>query len=220
MTITVNKNTLVIFDLDDTLYAEYDFLYSAFEEVASMMNGDTKQVHELMLKWYAEKEDVFSKLLHSFPDSSFNKNDLLQCYRNHIPGITLANGAVELLNNLKSHDIKMALITDGRSITQRNKIYALELNSFFDRILISEETGHEKITGAPFRILQATYPGYSVIVFGDNVNKDFHWPKQFGWQTIGLRNRGKNIHSQENKENSVQPDQYIDSFADLTVTYE
>ncbi len=220
MTIKINNKTLFIFDLDDTLYPEADFVYSAFMQVAGLVSQQPKELRKKMMQWFLEKEDVFNNVLKQYPDTNLTKTDLLQTYRNHHPEIKLNAGVLNILSSLKENVIPMALVTDGRSITQRNKIKALGIESFFEKILISEETGFEKREGTAFRMLQSLYPDFHVIVIGDNVNKDFYWPKQFKWRTIGLRDKGKNIHSQEITLNSCLPDHYIDSFAELTLKYD
>ena len=51
-----------------------------------------------------------------------------------------------------------ALITDGRSLTQRLKIQALGLTDLFDDILISEAMQSEKPDDKRFVFLQNKYP--------------------------------------------------------------
>jgi putative hydrolase of the HAD superfamily len=220
MTIKINKPTLFIFDLDDTLYPEADFVYSAFLQVAGLVSRQPDELRNKMMHWFLDKKDVFSNVLKQYPDTNLTKTDLLQAYRNHHPEIKLNTGAINVLNSLKENAIPMVLVTDGRSITQRNKIIALGIESYFEEIIISEETGFEKREGTSYRVLQSQYPLHNVIAIGDNINKDFFWPKQFKWLTIGIRDKGKNIHSQEFTANSCLPDHYIDSFAELTLKYD
>ena len=44
MDIKVNKNTALVFDLDDTLYNELDFLKSAFREISSTLDPMNKNI--------------------------------------------------------------------------------------------------------------------------------------------------------------------------------
>jgi putative hydrolase of the HAD superfamily len=220
MVISINNRTIVLLDLDDTLYPEVDFVSSAFKELATMISPAIESIHTEMMKWFSKKEDVFQNLLDHYPASHLTKEKLLNTYRHHHPDIKLNDGVKKILDDLQSHNIPMALITDGRSITQRNKIAALNIEQYFSSIFISGETGKEKQEGSAFRSLHEAYPGYRAYVFGDNVNKDFWWPKKFGWHTIGLRDQGKNIHSQEITVNACPPDDYINSFAELNIRYE
>ena len=49
-----------------------------------------------------------------------------------------------LLDVLKEKNIPAGLITDGRSVTQRNKLKSLGLLNYFKEVIISEEFGSEK----------------------------------------------------------------------------
>ncbi len=63
----------------------------------------------------------------------------------YFPVICL-DGDTEGVLNILSLNYKLGMITDGRSITQRNKYRALELDRFIDDndLVISEEFGSEK----------------------------------------------------------------------------
>jgi putative hydrolase of the HAD superfamily len=49
------------------------------------------------------------------------------------------------LKQLKANGYKLGLITDGRSISKRKKIKALNIEKYFEYILISEEFGTENL---------------------------------------------------------------------------
>ena len=84
------KNKIFIFDLDDTLYKEIDFLYSAYLEIAGWieLKFSLKGIYVFMLEAYKEKADVFSRLIDTY-DLSLTKTDLLSVYRSHRPDIRL-----------------------------------------------------------------------------------------------------------------------------------
>ena len=75
-----------------------------------------------------------------------------------------------------------ALITDGRSLTQRLKIQALGLTDLFDDILISEATQSEKPDDKRFVFLykQILRPQKRFIYIGDNIKKRFCRTQQTG----------------------------------------
>ena len=104
------------------------------------------------------------------------------------------------LTYLQTAQIKIGIITDGRSLAQRAKIKALGLDRFVDdsNIIISGETGADKHTPLPFqKIANANPDGTKFIYVGDNPEKDFYWPNKLGWETIMLRDiNGLNIHQQ------------------------
>ena len=115
------KNNYVVFDLDDTLYSEIDFLKSAYNYIATHIDPlNAGNLYSKMLSLYNDKQNVFKFLSEIYPE--YNVGILLDLYRNHIPNINLKKGAVDLLNQCVLKGCKLGLLTDGRSITQRNKI--------------------------------------------------------------------------------------------------
>ena len=49
----------IVFDLDDTLIPEIDYLQSAFREIAEYVDAENKNLYDEMYKWYQNKENVF-----------------------------------------------------------------------------------------------------------------------------------------------------------------
>ena len=187
---------VVCFDLDDTLYKEIDYLTSAYGEIAASVGHP--ELLPQMVKWYREGENVFQKL-NQFLGVDKPIEAYLKIYRNHIPTISLSDGVEDTLNELKHRGVILGLITDGRSVGQRNKIKALGLEKWFDdeNIIISEELGSEKTDYKNFKYFEQKYPEHSFVYIGDNPKKDFIVPNRFGWQTVMLKDDGRNIHKQE-----------------------
>lgn len=197
---------VVIFDLDDTLYKEVDFLKSAFKEIVDYVlrcsnkpDLSATDLFEGMVNSYFSKKDAFDYLIASV-GVDLEKATLLSMYRNHIPQISLSDGAFELLTKIKNRGFQIGIITDGRSIQQRNKIKALGLSDFVlnENIVISEEFGSEKPSRANYEYYVAKYPGASEFYYiADNPEKDFISPNALGWKTICIKNDGRNIHTQQ-----------------------
>lgn len=210
------NDTCVIFDLDDTLYKETDFLKSAFRHIAGQLPAtDKEKVYEEMLRQYSSGNDTFAFLNSIFPE--YTKERLLEAYRNHIPDITIDNDTEQCLDYLKNNNFTIGIITDGRSITQRNKIKALGLYRYVEEhnIIISEETGCQKPDIANFNIIAHRYPNHRKIYVGDNPAKDFIAPAQLGWTTVGLRDNGQNIHPQNNHSTGCEPQLWIDNILQI-----
>ena len=189
------SDTVVCFDLDDTLYKEIDYLKSAYKEVATVV-GHPEMVQQ-MLDWYYAGENAFQKLIDTY-GASISIADCLKIYRNHYPDISLDAGVKEYLDELKKADAKLGIISDGRSLTQRNKIKALGLEDFFDIEVISEEFGSEKPDLRNYQVVMDGFPKRKRFLYvGDNPNKDFVAPNQLGWRTYCLKNDGRNIHGQD-----------------------
>jgi putative hydrolase of the HAD superfamily len=209
------KNKYVfVFDLDDTLYKEIDFLKSAYICIASKIDKqNSSTLYQSMLEDYYAGENVFKILNQYYPQYTINK--LLELYRGHHPNITLDSDTSSMLKYLKSYG-ETGLITDGRSITQRNKIKALGLEDYFDKILISEEMGYSK---PDFRLFQQfhEYNANTYFYIANDTSKDFLAPNQLGWKTICLIDSNNiNIKKQEfNLKNEYLPIFKINKLSDL-----
>lgn len=183
-----------VFDLDDTLIPEIDYLKSAFLEIALVTDPENKNLYDEMYQWYQNKENVFLQLQKQYQNISIL--DLKNRYRNHFPNFNPMSENRELLIELKKKGHFLGLITDGFSVTQRNKIKALDIETLFDLIVISEEFGSEKPNKANYSVFHqfGTHENYYI---GDNVSKDFIAPNALGWTTVCLLDNGRNIHVQD-----------------------
>ena len=69
------KSRYVIFDLDDTLVYEIEFLKSAFKEIAERLEPERDlELYEEMFSIYKKKENVFAVLHQKYPN--YSKEDL------------------------------------------------------------------------------------------------------------------------------------------------
>lgn len=188
-----------VFDLDDTIIPEIDYLKSAFQEIAHDIDPKNKDLYDEMFEWYQNKENVFLQLEQRYQKISIS--DLKNRYRNHYPSFNPRTENRELLLELKKEGHFLGLITDGFSVTQRNKIKALDIESLFDLIVISEEFGSEKPEEANYSVFHQFGTNDNYFYIGDNVSKDFIAPNALGWTTVCLLDNGNNIHIQDfNKE--------------------
>ncbi|HBK83902.1 MAG TPA: HAD family hydrolase [Flavobacterium sp.] len=191
-----------IFDLDDTLVYEIEYLKSAYLEIALKLKD--KSLFNQMMSWYKCGEDVFQLLEERF---SINKNELLNMYRNHYPKLILNENTFDILKKIKESGNFLGLISDGRSVTQRNKLKALNIEMMFDKIVISEEFGSTKPDLRNYEIfLKNDVLNYFYIA--DNVDKDFITPNNLGWKTVCLIDKGYNIH----KQKFTLPKQYLPQY--------
>lgn len=216
------KGKVVIFDLDDTLYNEIDFLISAYNEISQFLSntcGVDKSCNEIfvyMFSTYLEKKNTFEQVISFLKIENITVFDLLDIYRNHKPSISLNNDVKELLDFLVERNFKLGIITDGRSVQQRNKIKALNLENYIDALIISEEFGSEKPNLENFKFFEQKFPNSNFIYIGDNINKDFIAPNQLNWDTICLLDNGRNIHSQNViLPNSYLPKRYIKNIKEI-----
>jgi putative hydrolase of the HAD superfamily len=195
----IDNNTHIVFDLDDTLFKEIDFVKSAYIYINSYINSrfniDLSKNIKKCLSGEVNFFDLINSKLH--PDQNFPIEKYLELYRFHYPEIKLSKDTSVFFEKILSHNIDFSIITDGRSISQRNKIKALGLYDLVKNIIISEETGFEKPHLNNFKILNRIYSNKKLIYIADNTSKDFIAPNSLNWDTICLVNNGQNIHPQD-----------------------
>lgn len=205
---------VVVFDLDDTLYKEVDYVCSGLMAVAHHLGDDS--LLALMLKARSKGMNAFEAVKEQRSDAEIDK--MIEIYRNHKPQISLSRDTTLTLDYLHSK-YTLALVTDGRSVGQRNKIEALALERYFapEDIIISEEFGSDKHSAANFKAIEKNHPGAeSYFYIGDNPEKDFYQPNLLGWHTIMLEDVNHvNIHRQDNAPSIDHMAQYaIESLSD------
>uniref|UniRef100_UPI0040498CE1 HAD family hydrolase n=1 Tax=Flavobacterium sp. TaxID=239 RepID=UPI0040498CE1 len=185
------SSKIFVFDLDDTLYSERDFEKSGIEFVYYNLS-----IKHISLETILNNRNNWIEQMINGSNNQITSQIVLDMYRNHLPTIQLYNDAKVFLEKLLSQEIEMSLITDGRSITQRNKLKALGIESFFKNIVISEEVNSEKPSEYNFRMVMYNKIAENYIYIADNPKKDFITPNKLGWTSICLLDRGHNVHEQ------------------------
>lgn len=209
--IKINKQTFIVFDLDDTLYKEKSYNTSGLNAVSSFVKTTyRKDLGNLLLNWQKEGiKDIWANLCDYLQLNPSTKEAFLWVYRLHQPIISLSHDNKKIIQLIKQSAAGMAILTDGRSTTQRLKINALELEEFPS--FISEDWLSEKPEAKRFIEITKQFPASNYIYIGDNPKKDFKAPNELGWQTIGLIGDSDNIHCQstENLESIYLPNIWI-----------
>jgi putative hydrolase of the HAD superfamily len=187
----------VIFDLDDTLYAEIDYVRSGFEAVADYLKSfgkDKAYILRRLIEIFNSKGRglVFNDILVELDIYSDQMvKTLLYIYRNHNPKIVLPAESVNILNKLLNKGIKLGIITDGASITQNKKIEALGIEKYCSAIVITDVLGVEfwKPSIFPFQValnLLSVQPSEALYV-GDNPVKDFAGANKLNIKSVWLK---------------------------------
>lgn len=207
------SSKIFVFDLDDTLYSERDFEKSGIEFVYENLS-----IKHISLETILNNRENWIEQIIDGSNNQITLQIVLDIYRNHFPTIQLYKDAKVFLEKLLSQGYEMSLITDGRSITQRNKLRALGIESFFKTIVISEEVNSEKPSENNFKMVMNSKHTENYIYIADNPNKDFITPNKLGWTSICLLDRGKNVH-QQNFKLSIDflPHYSVNSFEEIII---
>jgi putative hydrolase of the HAD superfamily len=209
--------TVVVLDLDDTLYPEADYQESGLHAVCAGVEslygksvaGDVDQARA------RGEKDLLAVICRAVGLPQEAKDSLLWMYRLHSPCITLRQRVRQVVNELELRSSAVVILTDGRSVTQRLKLKALELSHL--RAYISEECGSVKPDAARFHKIMSDLPAGSYVYVADNPAKDFLAPNALHWRTIGVRGNTRNIHPQDcaGRADECMPQQWINGIEQL-----
>ena len=202
-----------VFDLDDTIYKEIDYKISGINYLVKQIS----QIYGVNLESssFYNVENFIQEIQRQLKLPSEVAQSLLWQYRIHNPKINIKKDIKDTLYHIKKNSSGIAILTDGRSITQRKKIMALGLEDI--PLYISEEYKSEKPDRKRFKMIESSNSSLNYIYVGDNISKDFITPNNMGWTTIGIKDNGLNIHQQSISDVSKDylPNFWIDTIADL-----
>ncbi len=153
-----------VFDLDHTLfdrYATQKLCMKGFCEHFDVADGMTDEIATELVE-YADKhfnhygwEKIFEYVVNkgtfkTVPSFESYCSFLLERFKHFAVPYEFTK---PMLQELKDKGLKLGIITNGKSKTQRSKIKLLGFEEIFDEIIVSEEVGAEKPDTKPFEIM-------------------------------------------------------------------
>lgn len=207
----------VIFDLDDTLFMEDEYVKCAMRSVADMIEQRTGllRVYDSLIALYIRNRyNVFDRFINQNDIKSINVNDMLYTYKNaEISQLPLNSGIEEILIKLSEMSIKCGIITDGNVRIQEEKINALGIRKYFDDVLVTDSLGgieYRKPCEKAFRVMIGKFGVLpeETIYIGDNPEKDFAVKKYLPIITVRIKNRGS-LYDKKNYLYNIKPDYVI-----------
>ncbi len=212
------KKTCLVLDLDDTLYKEYDYQTSGLKYVENVVSKlYNSNLNGKLLEMRAQGvNDIFLELTNILNLPAYTKNSFLMMYRYHKPKITLSLENKKFIKLALRNFGQLAILTDGRSISQRLKLEALGLLKI--PAFISEEWNSEKKDKKRFIEIMNRYSSCSKFCYvGDNLLKDFLIPNILSWTTICLKGDERNIFIQEQNDlnNKQLPQFWVNSLSEI-----
>lgn len=216
---TPASDTVLVLDLDDTLYREIDYVISGAKHIAQLLQQLTGVKLETDLQSFIQQNPAgdflnFAIGKSNFPQSS--KEALLWSYRVHSPDIRLSKEVHSWVNDCRQKFHAVAILTDGRTVTQRLKLASLKLGDL--PAYISEDWQSTKPDPKRFLAIQNRWPVKHYIYVGDNPAKDFITPNSLGWGTIGLESQGHNIHPQNTiPDISHAPQRWVEKLPEIVI---
>ena len=184
----------VIFDLDDTLYSEKEYVRSGYGKIAAVI-PEVENAAEKLWSLFEEKKPAIDELLKKENIQSEEvKKACLHAYRYQTPDIHLYEGVTEMLSAFRAEGLKLGIITDGRPEGQRAKLQVLGLETMVDEIIVTDEFGgpeFRKPNPKAFETMKERLGvEYAEMCYvGDNTKKDFIAPEELGMRSIWFKNK-------------------------------
>jgi putative hydrolase of the HAD superfamily len=201
-----------IFDLDDTLYPEREYVRSGFRAVAQWAEerlGLSQAIVRAQLDALFDggfRNDAFQWWLSEQNLPASLAAEMADAYRSHDPDIAFYPDTEGALEELKPR-FRLGIVTEGRRAAQEGKIRALGLDCWIEAVVIlgEDERAEWKPSRAPFdRILGMMSLGRGEAAYvGDNPQKDFRGAREAGVHAVRIRRAG-GLHAGE--EPATAPD--------------
>ena len=189
----------LVFDMDDTVYLERDYVRSGFRAVGAWVSAEM-QVHDFAERAWAlfeagQRRNVFDQALAGAGCQASPEliSRMVSIYRDHRPNITLLPDAAECLSLLQGK-CRLALVSDGYLIAQERKVEALGLAPLLNTVVLTDRWGSEywKPHGRAFAYVESLWAteNLAFAYIADNPAKDFTAPLAMGWAAIRVRRPG------------------------------
>jgi putative hydrolase of the HAD superfamily len=221
----LSRLAAVVFDLDDTLFPERDYVLSGFRAVAEWAQGrlgiaadrgfeELRHLYEEGVRgqtfgrWLAQRGTLESGLV----------EQLVAVYREHEPRIAAFPDLLGLIRSLRGR-CRLGIVSDGHLAVQRKKVGALGISDLFDTVVLSDEWGHgawKPSTRAFEEVLsRLDVAAADAIYVADNPVKDFIGAREAGMRTVWLRRAGGEYSGLRCPSAAHVPDWTVETTDDL-----
>jgi len=186
----------VTIDLDDTLFAQQDYLSGAWREVAARAAGLGIAAEPLLAALTdiaslgTDRGQIIDRALAACglaikPELIAH---LVDAFRGYRPAVLIPYpGVPETLRQLREV-VPVGCVTDGDPEIQRAKLAALSLTDAFDVIVLSDETGRQFRKPHPVPFLLALHAlgvvAADAVHIGDRPDKDIAGPRRLGMRAV------------------------------------
>lgn len=208
----------VLFDLDGTLLDRdsslLSFVRDQYQRCSALQTVEpdifVNRFIELDQHGYVWKDKVYRQLIEELSIQNVDWPWLLQDYISHFPRHCMAfPHLLHTVTELKQHDRKLALISNGIGAFQYANLKALRIEHVFDEILISEWEELRKPDPAIFQraLGKLGVAAENALFVGDHPDNDIRASRAVGMKAVWKRN--------ELADTVAEADAIIDDLAEL-----
>lgn len=142
-----SKYKLIVFDLDNTLILERDYLFGAYEEISNQIESACL-VDKLKINNYLKDEFInngrtklFDKMINRFNISKIEIKAILNILRSYTPlkKISLIENMKLILQVLKDEKIPYVIFTNGNVDQQKNKVANIKWDGLLTDVIYANE---------------------------------------------------------------------------------
>lgn len=218
---------MIVFDLDDTLYPELQFVRGgmlAAGERLDAITGRSTGAGDLFLSIVDQHgiDRVFNRGLDALGIEANDGliGDLVDSFRGHTPSIRPYSGITGLLDRLADSGVGLGLISDGPLRVQESKWSALGLQVTFDAVVFTDALGGRdrwKPDPLAFREFENRFDlsGAALAMVGDRPERDFPAADALGWHTIRTRFPGAFHENDRDAQSGRLQARSVDELEDL-----
>jgi putative hydrolase of the HAD superfamily len=208
----------VIFDLDGTLLNRDEsvklFIERQYNRLNKIVGHIPKEKYttrfiELDNRGYVWKDKVYQQLVDEFAIAEITWEELLQDYISEFKDSCIPfPNLTRMLEELKSNDLLLGMITNGYGQFQMENIKALGIEKYFDVILVSEWEGMKKPDPRIFNkaLEKLNVSPNESIFMGDHPENDVNGAKK-----VGI----KGLWKKDFQWNNVEADYIVDGLLEL-----
>jgi putative hydrolase of the HAD superfamily len=222
---------LILFDLDDTLMAFDLVSEKAWDKAVELfIEGNNLSIEKDILlekinktrKWYWDdserhkigrkninhaRREIVNLALKDYINIGINKlEELADNYSKiHEELWYIFDDVEETLQKIKKKGIKLGVMTNGTSESQRGKLKRFNLEKYFDYFFIEGEVGYGKPDIKIYEYMQQkTEIEYNkILMVGDNLVWDIEPPQKLGIYTIWINTKGIKLENFYIKPNKI-----------------
>lgn len=211
----------VVFDLDETILDRtksierfISYQHNKLVELGNSIDFMDYKNRFMYLdnNGYTWKDKVYGCLIEEFEIKGITMEKLLEDYvQNFNKFVCAMPNLYKVLDFLKNKEIKMGIITNGKTNFQMRNIEALHIRDYFDVILISEKEGIKKPQPEIFikalDILKVE-SSYSLFI-GDHFENDIKGATNIGMKALLFDRKNNNTEYRDRIENLIDITNYI-----------
>ncbi len=170
---------IIIFDLDRTIFDTEKFK----KDIAKILNIPIGRYNKDCKKYFIDKKKVYNpyELLRMLKTEK--RIFSMKNYKEKIEGLLAVNnrylfsGAIDVIKKFKKQGDKLILMSVGHRLWQKKKINSLNIEKYFDRIIILER---EKYKNLKFLKNDPPAGGDKILIINDNAGETLDMKKAIG----------------------------------------